>query len=130
MKDANGVRTLVKKLSKDPQVKQAIAQARRRSRSKNRAEVEGVTNMLLLALAVAARFSKKKKARALDDLGDLLYVLVQASLLLKENIFDRPEVKKFFSKSSKQLYALAEGFVAMISPKTKQPGTVRSPRPV
>lgn len=110
---------VVKKLTRDPRLKQAIAKARRQTRGKERAKIENATDMLLLALTVASRFSKKKKARALDDLGDLVYLLVQASLLLKENIFDRPEVKKFLTKSSARLYSLAQRCVATVLPKPK-----------
>jgi len=37
--------------------------------------------------------------------------------LLKENIFDRPEVKKFFQQSSRRLYLLVHDAVAMVMPK-------------
>jgi hypothetical protein len=70
-------------------------------------------------LAIASRFATKKKARALDELMDIIFLLVQVSLLLKENIFDRPEVKKFFSQSSKEIYSLAQKYVAMVSPTAK-----------
>ena len=67
----------------------------------------------------AARFATKKKARALDELMEVIYLVVQVSLVLKENIFDRPEVKEFFSQSSKEIYFFAQKYVAMVLPKTK-----------
>jgi len=46
-------------------------------------------------------------------------LFVQGSLVLKENIFDRPEVNEFFSQSSKDIYFFAQKYVAMVLPKTK-----------
>lgn len=120
MKDRTKSRVLLKELSRDPRLKRVIAKARKESQGSKRARVEKVTDLFLVALTIASRFSKKKRARAMEDLGDMVYLLVQASLLLKENIFDRPEVKEFFNKSSKRLYSWAEQCVAMILPKTEQ----------
>jgi len=78
-----------------------------------------VTGLLLLILSIASRFSKKKQAKALDELIDTIYLLVQVSLLLKENVFDRPEVKKFFRRRSKEIYSFAQECVAMVLPKTR-----------
>ena len=119
MKNGTQVGKLLKELSRDPRVKRVIAKAKRRTRGKGRAKVETVTDTFLLLMAIASRFAKKKKARALDELMEIIYLLVQVSLLLKENIFDRPEVKEFFRHSSKQTYALAQECVAMVLPKTK-----------
>ena len=119
MKDGTQVRKLLKQLSRDARVKRVIAKAKRRTRGKGGAKVETATDMFLLLMAIASRFAKKKKARALDELMEIIYLLVQVSLLLKENIFDRPEVKEFFSQSSKQIYLLAQKCVALVLPKTK-----------
>jgi hypothetical protein len=107
-------------------VKRVIA--KRQSRKKGGGKIERVTDVLLVLLAIASRFATKKKARALDELMDSIYLLVQVSLLLKENIFDRPEVKEFFSQSSKEIYVLAQKFVAMILPKTKTLRPMRKSR--
>ena len=119
MKDASQFRKLLKQLSRDARVKRVIAKAKRRTRGKGGAKVETVTDMFLLLMAIASRFAKKKKARALDELMEIIYLLVQVSLLLKENIFDRREVKEFLSQSSKRIYLLAQECVAMVLPKTK-----------
>jgi len=129
MKDGAQVRKLLKQLSRDPRVKRVIAKAKRRTRGKGRAKVETVTDTFLLLMAIASRFAKKKKARALDELMDIVYLLVQVSVLLKENIFDRPEVKEFFSQSSRQIYLLAQQCVAMVLPKTKERRPARTARP-
>ena len=122
LKNDSQFNDLLKVLGRDPRLKRVMA--RRRIRGKGGANVEHVTDIVLLLLAIASRFATKKKARALDELMDIIFLLVQVSLLLKENIFDRPEVKKFFSQSSKEIYLLAQKYVAMVSPTAK---TLRTP---
>jgi hypothetical protein len=117
LKNDSQFNDLLKVLGRDPRLKRVMA--RRRIRGKGGANVEHVTDIVLLLLAIASRFATKKKARALDELMDIIFLLVQVSLLLKENIFDRPEVKKFFSQSSKEIYSLAQKYVAMVSPTAK-----------
>ena len=126
MKNAGKSKNLLTKLARDPRLKRVIAKARRPGRGNARAKVESATDVFLLALTIASRFAKKKKARALDELADLVYVLVQASLLLKENIFDRPEVKDFFSRTSKRIYSIAQECVASIVPKAEAFPPMRS----
>jgi len=128
MKNGSQFKDLLKGLSRDPRLKRVITKARRQTRQKGGAKVERVTDIVLILLAIASRFVKKKKARALDELMDIIYLLVQVSLLLKENIFDRPEVKEFFSHSSKQMYLLAQECVAMVLPKTKRPRRMHTSR--
>jgi hypothetical protein len=119
MKNGGQSKNLLKKLSRDPRLKLVIAKAKRQTRGKGAAKVENVTGIFLLIMAIASRFAKKKRARAIDELMDIIYLLVQVSLVLKENIFDRPEVREFFSQSSRQIYLLAQECVAMVLPKTK-----------
>ena len=126
LKNDRKLKGLLSELGRDPRVKRVIA--KRQSRKKGGGKIERVTDVLLVLLAIASRFATKKKARALDELMDSIYLLVQVSLLLKENIFDRPEVKEFFSQSSKEIYVLAQKFVAMILPKTKTLRPMRKSR--
>ena len=119
MKRGSQFNNLLKELSRDPRLKLVIANAKRHNRGGSRAKVETVTGIFLLLLATISRFAKKKRARALDELMDVVYLLVQVSLLVKENIFDRPEVKEFLSQSSRQIYLLAQECVAMVLPKPK-----------
>ena len=128
MKNGSQVKNLLKELSRDARLRRVIAKAKRRTRGKGGAKVETATDMLLLLMAIASRFAKKKKARALDELMEIIYLLVQVSLLLKENIFDRPEVKEFFSHRSKQVYVFAQECVAMVLPKTKGLRPMRTSR--
>ena len=91
-------------------------------------EFESAAGLFLLGLSDRSRFAKKKKARALDELGDLIYLLVQVSVMLKENIFDRPEVREFFSQRSKQIYLFAQECAALVLPKPKLLRPARGPR--
>ena len=117
LKNDSQFKDLLKVLGRDPRVKRVMA--KRQSRGKGGRKIEGVTDIVLVLLAIASRFVTKKKARAIDELMDIIYLLLQVSLLLKENIFDRPEVKEFLSQSSKEIYLLAQKYVAMVLPKTK-----------
>jgi hypothetical protein len=109
---------LLSELSRDPRLKQGIAKARRQQRGKTEAKVEILAGMFLLVSAIASRFWKKKRARAIQEMADIAQLLVQVSLALKENVFDRPEVKKFFRQSSRQIYLFAQECVAMMLPRT------------
>jgi hypothetical protein len=126
LKNDSRVKDLLKVLGRDPQLKRVIA--RRQIRGKGGANVAHVTDIVLLLLAIASRFATKKKARALDELMDIIYLVVQVSLVLKENIFDRPEVKEFFNQSSKEIYFFAQKYVAMVLPKTKGPRPLHKSR--
>jgi hypothetical protein len=117
LKNNSQFKDLLKVLGRDPRLKRVMA--RRQIRGKKGADIAHVTDIVLLLLAIASRFATKKKARALDELMDVIYLVVQVSLALKENIFDRPEVKEFFSRSSKEIYFFAQKYVAMVLPKTK-----------
>jgi len=111
--------SLAKDLSRDPRLKQAVAKARRKRPGKTVRRVDDATGVVLLLLGIASRFSKKKRAQALDEAMDVIHLLVQVSIVLKENVFDRPEVKKFFSQSYRQVYLLARELVAVVLPKSK-----------
>jgi len=119
MKNGSQFKSLLKELSRDPRLKRVIAKARRQTRGKGGARVEHITDIFLLIVAIYSHFATKKKARALEELMDAVSLLAQVSLMLKENVFDRREVKEFFSRSSRQMYLLAQECVAMILPKTK-----------
>lgn len=118
MKNAARFSKLLKELSRDSRLKRAVAKGRRRSHAKRRSQIENLLDMCLLFSAVASRFLKKKKARALDKQMDIVYFLVQVSLLLKENIFDRPEVQEFFGRNARQIRLMVgESLGRMPQPK-------------
>ena len=128
MKKKSQLNSLLKELGRDPQLKRIIAKVRRQTRRKNTAGIENFTDIVFLGLAMTSRFLSKKKARGLEDLMDVLYPLIQISVLLKENIFDRPEVKEFFSQQSKQMSSLVQGFVTRLLERTHFPNQNDSPR--
>lgn len=129
MKNASGFGKLVKDLRRDPRVKKAVAKAVRQSRDPDIKKVEDVTGIAVLMMKIASSFAKKKKARAIEEAMDMIYLLVQVSIVLKENLFDRPEVKKFFSESFRQIYTAAEQVVTMVLPKAKVKTRTKGARP-
>jgi len=126
MKKSTSLGELLAELSRDPQVKRAVAKTRRRRPGKTTAKVESVTRVVLLLMGIASRFAKKKRARALEEAMDAVDLLIQLSIALKENIFDRPEVRRFFSRSFRQVYALAQELVALVLPAEKGARTRRA----
>ena len=129
MKSAARARKLLKELSRDPHLKRVIAKARRRSHGKRASPLEDLANMYFLLSSVASGFSKKKKARALDEQRDIVQFLVQVGLLLKESILDRPEVQEFFSRSAKQIRVMMRERLAMSTAKRERPAARRSRAP-
>jgi hypothetical protein len=117
---------LLKELSRDPRLKRVIA--KRRPRGKEGGKIEQAADIVRTLLGIVSRLTTKRKARALEELMDAIYLLVQVSLLLKENVFDRPEVKRFFRQRSKQIYSLVQEYVVMILPRTKGVRRTRKPR--
>lgn len=99
MRNASRVSKALKKLSADPQLLQVITTARRRFPKKGSNRIESLADLYVLLAQVAALFSNKKRARAIDQHVDLVRLLVRVSLLLKENLLDRPEVRQFFGRS-------------------------------
>lgn len=125
MKNGGQFKDLLKELNRDPRLKRVIG--KRRSRGKRGGKIQPAAGIVLGLLGIASRFMTKKRARAFDELVDAIYLLVQVSLLLKENVFDRSEVKRFFRQRSKQIYSLAQEYVVMILPSTKGIRRMRKP---
>jgi hypothetical protein len=125
LKKDSQFKDLLKELARDPRVKRVIA--KRRSRGKRGGKIQPEAGIVLALLGIASRFMTKKRARAFDELVDAIYLLVQVSLLLKENVFDRPEVKRFLKQRSKQIYSLAQEYVVMILPSTRGIRRMRKP---
>jgi len=121
MKNATLLRKALKELSADPVLRQVVTKARRGSSKRRPGQIESLASLYLLAAAIAARLSKKKHARALDEHIDIVRFLVQLSLLLKENVLDRPEVRKLFNRSAKRISLIARECLRLSTPKRKQP---------
>lgn len=118
---------LLNELSRDPRIEKAIAKTKR-PRGAAPVPTGSLAAIFLAMLAIAARFSSKKMVRALDEMMDTLYLLLQVSLVLKENVFDRPEVQKFFRRRYRQIYSIAQEYVSLILEKTKRPYSSHLPR--
>jgi hypothetical protein len=127
LKNDSQFKDLLKELNRDPRLKRVIA--KRRSRGKDGGKIEQAADIVRALLGIVSRLTTKKKARALEELMDAIYLLVQVSLLLKENVFDRPEVQRFFRQKSKQIYSLVQEYVAVILPRAKEVRRMRKPRP-
>jgi hypothetical protein len=128
MRNATKLSKLLKALSRDPRLRKVIAQARRRSRNTLGSQVESLVNVYLALSTIASGLSKKKKARAIEEHIDLVYFLVQLGLLLKENVFDRPEVQDFFSRGVKQIYQATNASLGKVTLQRKRIRPVRAPR--
>jgi hypothetical protein len=94
--------TLLKKLSQDPALKAAMEQLRKSS-------APGQAD-LWQALLIASRFANRRKTRAIADFIDIAMFLISLSLLIKQNVFDRPEVREFFAKSWKGASSSVSGY--------------------
>lgn len=88
-------KSLLKKLSQDPKLREAI-HALCKNGDKNFAAIsQGVATTLL----VAGRFVGKGRMKTFIGFVDAAIFLISLSLLVKQNIFDRPEVREFLAKS-------------------------------
>lgn len=125
MRNATRLRKLLRELSRDPRLKHVVAKARRGSHDKRRSQIETLANVYLALSTIAAGLSKKKKARAIERHMDIVNFLVQVGLLLKENIFDRPEVKDFFTRSGKRIYPTTHASLGVAAAKRKRPRPAR-----
>lgn len=111
---------ILRELGRDRRVKRAIIKARREIRRNGKEKAGSFAGFFLLIMAIAFRVLRRKKARAIEELIDILFLLVQVSLLLKENVFDRPEVRAFFSQHYKQISSISQEYVAMLLAKAKE----------
>lgn len=119
------LRELLVTLSKDPKVKNALSTLKAKSNGSNK--VNSFKELFIHLLRLSSKFLGKKKARFLEEWIDAAELLISLSLVLKENIFDRPEVRAFFEESwdglkkqSMHFYLAATKFVAETLRKMKR----------
>lgn len=88
-------RVLLKELARDPQVRKALDKIS--EKSKMGQHVKALKDFL----PFVTKFSKigGRRAAALSEHLTLIILLFELSILLKTNIFDRPEVQKFFREN-------------------------------
>lgn len=105
---------LLKKLSEDPKLREAISMIGKNSDKNFAALTQGIATTLLLA----GRFVGKARMRKVTNIIDAAVFLISLSLLIKQNVFDRPEVRAFFkrvwgdvSKTAAHLSQVARDYV-------------------
>ena len=94
MKFKTEFKTLIKKLSQDPNLREAIDTM---GRMKNK-DFAVLPQAIGTALLFAGRFAGKGRMRSVTNFVDAALFLISLSLLIKQNVFDRPEVQEFFRK--------------------------------
>lgn len=107
-------KSLLKKLSEDPKLREAIRKISVNSDKNFAALSQGLATTLLLA----GRFIGKARMKRITTFIDVAVFLISLSLLIKQNVFDRPEVREFIarvwkdvSKTVQQLSAVARDYV-------------------
>lgn len=82
---------LVVRLSQDPKIKVAMEGIR-----ENTGGQHPQLGMLWQVLTISGRFVAKRRSRAVAEVIDVITFLVTLSLIVKQNVFDRPEVREYF----------------------------------
>lgn len=129
MDESNTRRTrfkkLLKKLAEDPKVRAALQTSQ--LKNENSRKVQNFKDLFRQVIGIGARVLGRKRARLIADWVDLVSVLVDLSLILKENVFDRPEVRSFFGQNWGRLkrqsigvYGAGRGFVSKTLSKTRR----------
>ncbi|MGE3681155.1 MAG: hypothetical protein AB7G93_05455 [Bdellovibrionales bacterium] len=92
---------LLLKLSQDQKLRAAIESLRRRTThpAGGPHRFESLPEAALQIALLAGRFIGRKRARTVADVVDVITFLVSLSLLVKQNVFDRPEVRAFLKKT-------------------------------
>jgi hypothetical protein len=87
---------LIKELSQDPAVKAALDKISHKSKLGQ--HVKSLKDFLPILGKFSAKFGGKKTI-AVTETITLIVVLFEVSVLIKQNMFDRPEVKRFFNEN-------------------------------
>ena len=93
-------RDLIGKLSQDPKVREAIHKIGKFGDNPN---FTALPQAMVAAILFAGRFFGKSRMRALANFVDAAVFLVSLSLLIKQNVFDKPEVQDFVRKTWKDI---------------------------
>lgn len=120
--DAARFKNLLAELSKDPQVR--VAMDRMSKSGGDRFNTQALRDFLPFIV----RLSKLggRRVVVLGQYFGLLLFLFELSLILKKNIFDRPEVKQFFKESwagaktkASAMYLMCSGYMKMVLKKQR-----------
>lgn len=111
---------LLKKLSTDPKIKSAIESAKAEANSQSSYQATSVIDLIIHLLKYSSTFVGKKKAEKITEYTGYIGFLITISLLLKKNIFDRPEVREFFIKNWVDTKILSVKFYDTLQGHTQQ----------
>ncbi|MES2854250.1 MAG: hypothetical protein V4692_00225 [Bdellovibrionota bacterium] len=124
-KGKSKIADLLKFLGKDPTIRDALDRLDTTGKTSEDAAKFSVViaQVLRLCLGVIGR----KKGRVVADWLEVFTLLVQVSLLLKKNVFDRPEVRAFVLKQAgafkvqiDAVYQLGSTYIASTLAKTRK----------
>jgi len=93
-------KSLLKKLSQDPKVRDAILTI---GRFGDKPDFMALPQGLAKTLLFAGRYVGKSRMRTVANFIDAAVFLISLSLLIKQNVFDRPEVQEFLRKLWKDI---------------------------
>jgi hypothetical protein len=106
-------KSLLKKLSEDPKLREAI-----QSITENDKNFAALSKGLATTLLFAGRFVGKGRMRTFIGFIDAAVFLIYLSLMIKQNVFDKPEVREFIKKvwkdigkTANQLATVARNYV-------------------
>lgn len=115
-------KALLKKLSQDPKLREAIQSMTENSDRNFAALSKGLATTLLLA----GRFVGKGRIKTFISFIDAAVFLISLSLMIKQNVFDKPEVRDFvkkvwkdIGKTANQLATVARNYVDKRLPKSR-----------
>jgi len=107
-------KSLLKKLSEDPKLREAIQSITENGDKNFAALSKGLATTLLFA----GRFVGKGRMRTFIGFIDAAVFLIYLSLMIKQNVFDKPEVREFIKKvwkdigkTANQLATVARNYV-------------------
>lgn len=110
---------LLNKLSSDPKVKAAIDSAKSEAFKSSDYQATSILDLISYLMKYSGSFIGKKKAEKLTEYTGYLVFIITVSMILKKNLFDRPEVKEFFVKNwegakrnSSKFYNICQNYAA------------------
>ena len=89
---------LLTELSQDPQLRAAVQNAKLKYQERGKYQVDDIRQLVSVILRVGSKFFGRQRSRVLAEAIDAMTLIVDISLIVKANVFDRPEVKKFFGE--------------------------------
>lgn len=92
------IKELIKKLSADPKIKSAMAELKANSNAENAYYSKSFLDLMVYILKASGGFLGKRKAKVIIEVVEVTGFVISISLILKKNLFDRPEVRQYFNE--------------------------------